>query len=418
MKKLRGIFLVSIILIGMCAQCFAYDQAVYVWQRSWDRHVKDAIASIKGTAGYFTVLCGDMKFEGEKPVITPVNIKWEYLFQTESSATLAFRINTKASKFFGTTAVNELADSIGTAISKTINSAPANKVVGIQIDYDCPTSKLSDYVKLIKLIKKRFNDLEISITALPTWLDSADFPALAASCDYYVLQVHSFKVPDTLDEALRPFSGDAVSSWVKKASRIGYPFYLSLPTYGYEVSFNENGKFLGLRAETPPISYKPGTKHALVMTDPKRILSFLNEIESKKPEHLLGVIWFRLPLKTDEFNWSMETLKMIIARQSPGASIKSEMVSPDPGLYEVYVINDGQTNIFKDVNFTVIWNKDAKVMNDVISGYREEGLQEGSGIKIIGMPPKTGNKQLVAWFRTGRENVNPLKVGEVEGYEK
>ena len=419
MSRAAKVFFLSFLFISICVQCFAYDQ-LYVWQRNWDKHVDEAVSSIHATARYFIVLCGDMKFEGEKPVITPVNIKWEYLFQTESSATLAFRINAKASKFFATTAVNTLADSIGNAISKMIKITPPEGcgIIGIQIDYDCPTSKLSDYVKFIKLIKKRFKDLEISITALPTWLDSADFPALAASCDYYVLQVHSFKVPDTLEEALKPFSPEIVFFWVKKASNIGYPFYVSLPTYGYEVSFNEKGKFLGLRAETPPIKYKQGTKHAIVVTDPWKVLSFLDEIDKKEPKHFLGFCWFRLPLTTDEFNWSIDTLRQIMLRQTPRASIKSEIDSPQPGLFEIYVTNDGYANVFKDIRFKVTWSKDIQVIHDVISGYKEENLPGENGVTIIVMPPKAGNRQLVAWFRSGREDINLLKIGEVEGYEK
>ena len=418
MSKLIKLLFVGIFLASICADCFAYDQVVYIWQRNWNSNIKEAVSSIQGMTGYFTVLCGDLKFKEGKPVLNSVNIKWDYLNQTKTNVTIAFRINAQASKYFATDAINSLADSVSDLISKTIRPAPKNIIIGIQIDYDCPTSKLADYAKFIKLIKDKFRGFQISFTALPAWLDSSDFPALAVSSDYYVLQVHSFKIPGTLEEALKPFSGVSVSSWIEKASLIGYPFYVSLPTYGYEVSFNENGKFLGLRAETPPINYRPGTKHAIVMTDPMKILAFMDEIYKKKPEHLLGFCWFRLPLKTDEFNWSIDTLKMIMTRKSPKASLESETVSPNPGLYEIYVTNNGQTNLFKDIHFNVMWNKNVQIVHDVISGYKEEELSEGNGTMITGMPPKSGDKRLVAWFRTGRVDINPLKVGEVEGYEK
>jgi hypothetical protein len=82
------------------------------------------------------------------------------------------------------------------------------------------------------------------------------------------------------------------------------------------------------------------------------------------------------------------------------------------------VTNDGYTNVFKDIRFKITWPKDIQVIHDVISGYREENLPKENGIMIIGMPPKAGNRQLVAWFRSGREDINLFKVGEVEGYEK
>ena len=141
-------------------------------------------------------------------------------------------------------------------------------------------------------------------------------------------------------------------------------------------------------------------------------------MDKKKPKHLLGFCWFRLPLITDEFNWSIDTLRQIMDRQAPRVSIKSEMDSPQPGLFEIYVTNYGYTNIFKDIHFKVTWPKDAQIIHDVISGYKEEGLSGENGVMITGMPPKVGNKQLVAWFRSGRSDINLLKVGEVEGYEK
>lgn len=415
---MRCIALIIVVLLGCAPISFAYDNNVYIWQRNWDSHIEDAIAAIQNTTGDFTVLCGDLKFTADNPTVTSVRINWGYLSRPENRVTVAFRVNTRASKYFSTDKIYSLVDSVSGAISKTINSVPQDKIAGIQIDYDCPTSKLADYAKFMTLLKKEFKGLEISFTALPAWLDSRDFPALAKTADYYVLQVHSFKVPDSLEEALRPFSGDMVSSWVRKASDIGHPFYVSLPTYGYEVSFDETGKFIGLRAETTPVNYKPGTKRAIVMTDPQKILAFVKEIDEEKPGYLKGFFWFRLPLETDEFNWSIKELDLVMKRQAPQGKVSNEIVSTSPGLYEIYVTNTGQTNLFKEIDFTVTWNQDEQIVHDVISGYKGESLKDGHGVKIVGMPPKAGDRKLVAWFRAGRADINPLSVSEVRGYAK
>ena len=76
MNRATKVFFLSLLFINVCGQCLAYDQ-LYIWQRNWNKHIEEAVASVMDTARYFIVLCGDMKFEGDKPVITPVNIKWE-----------------------------------------------------------------------------------------------------------------------------------------------------------------------------------------------------------------------------------------------------------------------------------------------------------------------------------------------------
>jgi len=421
LSKFTKIALVLLFFIVVCLNAFAENQAVYIWQRTWNNNLKEAIHEINPSAKNFLILSGSFSYKNNTAKLNKVAIDLSSFNPESVSLTLVFRMDAYTAALLNDTkALKKLIEDISPQLLAIIHTAKEYQIAieGIQIDYDCPTSKISDYANFMKLLKDKFQHFKISFTALPAWLESKDFPTLAATSDYYVLQVHSFKIPDTLDEALKPFSGDQVFLWVKKASFIGHPYYISLPTYGYEVSFDENGKFLGLRAETPQINYKAGTKHAVIMTDPKRILEFLNEIKEKKPEHLLGFCWFRLPLKTDEFNWSIDTLKMVMIRQAPQVLIKNEIVSPSPGLYEVYIINNGQTNLFKDIYFTVMWDKDISVVHDVISGYKEEGLSEGSGIKLIGIPPKVGNKKLVAWFRTGRTDINQLKVGEIEGYEK
>src|SRR3989338_5225913 len=144
---MKKIFILAFFLVSVCGPCLAYEQVVYIWQRSWNAHLKDAVSHIKDATGRFTFLGGDLKFDGEKCVVTPVRIKWKSLAQAEAGATLAFRINTHASKFFATGKIYSIADSVSNAITKVIDSAPRDKIVGIQIDYDFSPSKTSHYVK-------------------------------------------------------------------------------------------------------------------------------------------------------------------------------------------------------------------------------------------------------------------------------
>lgn len=48
-------------------------------------------------------------------------------------------------------------------------------LTAIEIDYDAPTSRLSDYQRLLMAMRQGLpSDITLSITALPTWLTSPD----------------------------------------------------------------------------------------------------------------------------------------------------------------------------------------------------------------------------------------------------
>gem|GEM_PF-4487789 len=57
----------------------------------------------------------------------------------------------------------------------------------VQIDYDCPTSKLRDYADLLVRLADQCSDLRFSITALPTWLETDDFAAVAGAISNGIL---------------------------------------------------------------------------------------------------------------------------------------------------------------------------------------------------------------------------------------
>ena len=61
-----------------------------------------------------------------------------------------------------------------------LHSDPALKLnwlanlTGVEIDYDCPTSKLPAYARfLVELRSRLARRMALSITALPTWMNSA-----------------------------------------------------------------------------------------------------------------------------------------------------------------------------------------------------------------------------------------------------
>ena len=74
--------------------------------------------------------------------------------------------------------------------------AKGTHIAGVEIDHDSASSKLPAYRNFLKKLKAQLPaDLKLSITALPAWLNSADFPALLTNMDELVLQIHSVNDP-------------------------------------------------------------------------------------------------------------------------------------------------------------------------------------------------------------------------------
>lgn len=71
-------------------------------------------------------------------------------------------------------------------------------LTAIEIDYDAPTSRLSDYQRLLMAMRRGLpSDITLSITALPTWLTSPGLRPLLKAVDSSVLQLHSVQSPGT-----------------------------------------------------------------------------------------------------------------------------------------------------------------------------------------------------------------------------
>ncbi len=183
----------------------------------------------------------------------------------------------------------------------------------IQIDYDCPTSGLGEYAALLRQLRTRMPDTELSITALPSWLGARQFRLAARNVSYFVLQVHSLEKPRTVADPIILCDTRKIPGYLRSASALGVPFMLALPTYGYRVSFDEEGRFASLCAEGPFREWRPGFEVRLAMSDPVKIAGVVRALSLSQPAHFLGLVWFRLPVDSDDLNWSWPTLLAVMA---------------------------------------------------------------------------------------------------------
>jgi len=404
-----------VFILSACNIAEAYENSVYIWQRSWRPEIQSSIKAVE-SSDQFKVLAGDLKVENKRIVFSRVAVNWAYLSGKKVVADI--RMRTDLSKFFKAKDQMQAAQYLAKNVSEIISEAKKSgaDIKGIELDYDCPTSKLADFERFLSSFRQEMKDLTLSITALPTWMDSPDFRSLISCVDHYVLQIHSFELPKNKNAPQYIFPKDRASEYFDRAVSLAKPFYVSLPTYGYEVAFSKDDEFIGLRAEGGVQYFADGIKKKMAFANPKDIVDFLHRIDSSKAESFLGVCWFRLPVASDRFNWGIKTFQRVLKKEVPQGHLSVEVVKKDGGVKEVFLVNDGELNISDDINFDILW--DGSPLFDVVGGFDYAKIPDGKGLKISGKAPRVSHKKMVAWFRMPDGGEVNISNGEVMGYEK
>lgn len=206
-------------------------------------------------------------------------------------------------------------------------------LVGIEIDHDAGNARLPAYRQILAHLREALPaSLPLSITALPSWLDSRELPALLSTVDSSVLQVHAVS-----DPRRGLFDADQARQWAKAWSRITTkPFYLALPAYGVALLPSVDGAPV---VESEVTLEREGLRREL-LADPQSLRTLGSELRADPPEHLAGLIWFRLPLANDRRAWSLATLRAV-ARGDVLDSRLTLKLSADNGLYDIGISNQG-----------------------------------------------------------------------------
>jgi hypothetical protein len=415
--RLRGLLLAGLIVLVTAAvvqlwqaaeepglvEPLPLEQAAYVWQRQWTPAVRDAVRGAASQDLALMILVGEVSRRDGVLERTPVAVDWAAVAAAGRPAWLVVRIETPV-----TTLVTEQRDATAKAVADDLAEqlaaarAAGVAVSGAQLDYDCPTRALGDYVALLEAVRRELPEVvPLSITALPAWLDDERFPALAAGLDHFVLQVHSLERPETINEPVHLCRADRVARWMDQAAaRTATPFYVALPTYGYHLVFDGQGRFVTLAAEGDRPAMAPGHRLALAMADPAEMLALAQQLRTARPRRCRGIAWFRLPTAADELCWSPETFAAVLAGRTPTVSFAAEVRLVEPELYEVWLTNTGQQNVSGRVTFEVVVAAGREVLaQDAVSGFTAEPADSPSRLRLTGPAPKLGRPALALWLR-------------------
>lgn len=382
-----------------------FRHEVYVWQRNWNEPVHEAVQHHGSNFVNLVALRAEVTWKDAKPQIARVAVDYPTLTNAPCPVGLALRIGPFSGPFAkDDPAIKFLCDVASSLVAQAQTNAL--RLSELQVDFDCAESKLDGYCIWVDAIRDRVAPLPVTITALPSWLNAPAFRRLATAATNYVLQVHSVERPRSFDAPFTLCDPSAAMRAVQRAGRIGVPFRVALPTYGYLLAFDKSGKFIGLSAEGPRPNWPPDAQLREVGSDPRQLSQLVQSWTSRRPAAMRSVIWYRLPIETDTLNWRWPTLGAIVAGRSPRESLRSEPRRVEAGLVEIHLVNDGELDNSSRLAVEVRWSNARLIAGDGLRDFElaEQGISSARfQTQATTSRLRAGDNLKLGWLRFDRD---------------
>ncbi len=380
--RLAGIIL-SLFTLAACERPTArvadtpLPREVYVWQRTHHPAVASALRAHAAEFATVVVLAAEVSWgkptpstPARAPHINRVPLDWPALAIARQVG-LALRLNSFAGPF----ARDDASTRALISLARELLADAAEHHVAIaelQIDFDAATAKLAGYREWLIALRTAVTPVPLTFTALPTWLNSPDFPALARAADHYVLQVHSVERPSRADTPATLCDPLAARAAIERAARVGVPFHVALPTYGYTLAFDRHGgRFVALSAEGPAPVWRDDPAYLVreLSAEPSALAALVRSLHADRPAALTGVIWYRLPVDGDRLNWSWPTLAAVAAGRTPAPHLVVESHTTDSGLAEISLVNRGDGDFAGSVRLAASWRDAHRLGADALGHF-------------------------------------------------
>jgi Protein of unknown function (DUF3142) len=379
-------------------------QEAYVWKRDWSPAVREAVGQARDFASLI-VLTAEVDLRQQAPQVVRVPLDAEALKGYGKPLGVALRVHTFPGRFADDPKMAKYLQALVRDVAAEAR-AKGIALAEIQMDYDCPESRLEDYGRLLASLKPAAAPVPLTFTALPAWLRQRYFfKKLIEAADGYVLQVHSMKPPEWTDDWTMELTKPREARFnVEEAARFGHPFRVALPTYGYQAAFDAKGKLIGLLAEGPLMTFDEGIIIRTARSDPAAMADLVRGWTRSRPRELTGILWYRLPVAGDRLNWPWPTLRAVMAGRAPQGKVRAVPRQPEPGLIEIDLVNEGEGEAPWPAAIQVRWRDDSFLAADGLAGYRlrREGAR---GVRIErpdraqGAALRPGERRMVAWLR-------------------
>ncbi|TDU72891.1 uncharacterized protein DUF3142 [Prosthecobacter fusiformis] len=382
----------------------ALPSEVYVWQRSWKPEITASVSNSKGWLQAYHLLAAEVRFE--KGEVKTTRIQPDKAAMAGLRVGLVIRIFPSAAKTgWDVKAVVEVVDLVKSLVAEW----PEGSLAEVQLDYDCPDSKLPDFTRLLTAVKEAVSPLPVSCTALPSWLREKEFADLAAVAPGYVLQVHSLHLPDSRGKRVALVDLEETDEAVARAVKIGVPFRVALPTYSCVVEFDAAGKVREVYAEDVPQALPLQSSNYLVLdADAYGMTTLVSKWRNEASPLMKSVVWYRLPVAGDRLNWSLDVMKQVVEGTPLKRGWKAECKANDSGVHEIRLRQAGDAPDDLPLVAVVTWRGAEPAAADALRGYRMIGSGPGYlGLELEdpGRLPRAapGTEMVIGWLRLERE---------------
>ena len=376
-------------------------QDAYLWQRDWNDHVQRSVLDHASSFRRLAVLHAEVRWTDETQPLHHIPLDLDTLRQAGKDIGLCLRIGSFSGPFHED---DERARWLVNICKSMLAEAEDNSltVAELQIDFDCAESKLIGYSQWIKSIRTAIAPTPVVITALPSWLDRDAFGSLIEKVDAYVLQVHSVTPPKSPGQTVALCDPEAAKRAVERAGRFEVPFRVALPTYGYLMAFDKDGKFVGVSAETLPNHWPALASVEEAWSEPATIADLVQAWYHQRPESMEGLIWFRMPVVGDRMNWPWPTLVAVSEGRVPQPRWECTLKASKTGTVEVFLENSGEAIGKPPKAVRVSWDKARLLTGDGVQGFEfKHGSNEVwflSGFPSYGAGFRPGQRKSVGWF--------------------
>jgi len=265
----------------------------------------------------------------------------------------------------------KLADLISQTYSEDLARAAQDRaeVAGLQLDLDVPTRLLPHYARIVRNLRERLpTGVKLSVTGLPTWMESKALADLLDAVDFWIPQCYGALIPERLEQVSAISSTRTVARAVERARELNHPFYAGLSAYGYTILYDARGALIALRGDIDParvaedanfylterepfdtedkkdgqttssasewryvyraradavvegLAVRAGESLMLDVPSAETLRESARAVREGAGEKLLGICIFRLPSETDASTLRLEQVASALADIAPAAS--------------------------------------------------------------------------------------------------
>ena len=126
-------------------------------------------------------------------------------------------------------------------------------VRGVQLDADIPTAQLGAYAAALDRLRSRLpQSWTLSVTALPDWLRSRDYPRLCAAVDEIAPQFYGNQWPEAGKKPPPLWETDDLLAQVQRSAAGRARVWVGLPAYGRCLVLDPRGRPIGVRHDLSP----------------------------------------------------------------------------------------------------------------------------------------------------------------------